>query len=196
MKIRSVIFLICMFMFVSATSQDLVRWGVKFGLDVPTNKSDFRTDIKYKKTFNYNVGFQLRVGERFYGHAEVDYIINKCTLDYLDYNDTTNQNTTHSIELGYLAVPLQAGYSILQFDHFALRALLGVQYRVLVRLSKNDINLKRTDMNVHNLDFIGGLGVDIYSFTLDIGYRKSLLAVMPKSKHYRDMLTLSIGLIF
>lgn len=193
MKVRYIIVLICLFVCVSAVSQDLVRWGVKFGLDVPTNKNDFSKNILYKNTFNYNVGFQLRVGERLYGHAEVDYIINKCTLDYID---TTNQTTTHSIELGYLAVPLQAGYSILQFDHFALRALLGVQYRALVRLSKNDINLKRTDLNVHNLDFIGGLGVDIYSFTLDIGYRKSLLAVMPKSKHYRDMLTLSIGLIF
>lgn len=193
MKVRYIIVLICLFVCVSAVSQDLVRWGVKFGLDVPTNKNDFSKNILYKNTFNYNVGFQLRVGERLYGHAEVDYIINKCTLDYID---STNQTTTHSIELGYLAVPLQAGYSILQFDHFALRALLGVQYRALVRLSKNDINLKRTDLNVHNLDFIGGLGVDIYSFTLDIGYRKSLLAVMPKSKHYRDMLTLSIGLIF
>lgn len=193
MKVRYIIVLICLFVCVSAVSQDLVRWGVKFGLDVPTNKNDFSKNILYKNTFNYNVGFQLRVGERLYGHAEVDYIINKCTLDYID---TTNQTTTHSIELGYLAVPLQAGYSILQFDHFAFRALLGVQYRALVRLSKNDINLKRTDMNVHNLDFIGGLGVDIYSFTLDIGYRKSLQAVMPKSKHYRDMLTLSIGLIF
>jgi len=52
MKIRSVIFLICMFMYVSATSQDLVQWGVKFGLDVPTNKKDFNKDILYKKTFN------------------------------------------------------------------------------------------------------------------------------------------------
>lgn len=193
MKVRSIIVLICLFAYVSAVSQDLVKWGVKFGLDVPTNKNDFSKDILYKKTFNYNVGFQLRVGERFYGHAEVDYIINKCTLDF---NDSTNQSTTHSIELGYLAVPLQAGYSILQFDHFTFRALLGMQYRALVRLSKNDINLIRTDMNVHNLDFVGGLGVDIYSFTIDFGYRKSLPAIMPDSKHYRDMFTFSIGLIF
>jgi hypothetical protein len=72
-------------------------------LDVPTDKNDFIKNVLYKNTFNYNVGFQLRVGERLYGHAEVDYIINKCTLDYID---TTNQTTTHSIELGYLAVPL------------------------------------------------------------------------------------------
>lgn len=170
-------------------SQDLVQWGIKFGFDVPTNTKDFNTDLAYKKTINYNVGLQLRVGERWFGQTGVEYHINKCSLLW---KDTSHQD----MELGYLSIPLQAGFDIIQSEKVSFRAMLGVQYRALVRLSKNDIGIENKHFNIHNFDFIGGLGLDIYSFTLDFGYRKTVNPIMPNSKHYRDMFIMSVGLIF
>jgi len=190
MIIKKILLLVvCLFLLHTVFSQDLVQWGIKFGFDVPTNTKDFNADLAYKKTINYNVGLQLRVGERWFGQTGVEYHINKCSLLW---QDTSHQD----MELGYLSIPLQAGFHIIQSEKVAFRAMLGVQYRALVRLSKNDIGIENNHFNIHNFDFIGGLGLDIYSFTLDFGYRKTVNPIMPNSKHYRDMFIMSVGLIF
>lgn len=183
--------LLLSFMSYLVSAQDIVHWGVRFGFDIPTNKKDFNSDLEYKKTLNYNVGFQVRVGERLFGQIGVDYHINKCQFIWKD----TIVSVQH-IELGYLAVPIEAGFHILRTEKLSFRAKAGLQYRVLVRLSKNDIGIKRKDFQQHNLDAIVSLGLDVYSFTFDVGYRKSFFHLMPTSAHYRDMFTLSLGLIF
>ena len=192
MKMKSQLFLSIIFVFcISTQAQELVKWGVKFGFDIPTNRQNFSNLLQYNESINYNVGFQLRVGRRIYGNVGIDYYINKCTFDWKD-----TINPYQIIEFSYLAIPLQAGFQIVKTKTASVRILLGLQYRVLMRLSKNDINLYRADFQIHNLDLMGGVGLDLYSFTLDVGYRKNLYPVMPASSHYRDMIALSVGLIF
>lgn len=182
-------FLSFVFFFACASAQDIVKWGVKFGYDIPTNTKDFNASLAYDRTINYNVGLQLRVGERWFGQTGIEYHINKCSLLW---QDTSRQN----IELGYMAIPLQAGFHIIQTEKVSFRAMLGLQYRALLRLTKNDIGVEKKHFQVHNLDFMGGLGLDVYAFTLDVGYRKTTHSIMPDSKHYRDMFVLSVGLMF
>ncbi len=192
MKIKTFLLLLILLVSVAfAPAQQLLHWGIKFGLDVPANKNDFSPKFTYDKTLNYNLGFQLRIGERWFGQVGIDYHINKCSLMWKD-TITSNQN----LELGYLTVPLQAGFHIVQNDNVSFRIMLGFQYKVLVYLSKNDIGIDRNYFQVHNMDLMGGLGLDFYSFTFDIGYRKSLFPIVADSKHYRDMLSLSLGLNF
>ncbi len=192
MKIKCFLLTTCLlFMLHIVSAKDILQWGVRFGFDVPTNKKDFTTSLAYKRTLNYNVGLQLRVGERFFGQAGLDYHINKCQLIWKD----TLSSVQH-IELGYLALPIEVGFHIVETKKLSFRANAGLQYRVLVRLSKNDIGIKRKDFQQHNLDAIVSLGLDVYSFTFDVGYRKSFFHLMPTSAHYRDMFTLSLGLIF
>lgn len=183
-----IFFSVCSF---QTSAQELLRWGIKFGLDIPSNQKDFTEVWTYKSTFNYNIGFQLRVGGRLYAHTGLDYHINKCKLNFID---STTQ--LHSIELGYVSLPLQFGYHLVEGRNVSLRFLTGLQYRTLIRLTKNDIGLLKSNMQIHNMDLLAGLGLDLYSFTFDVGYRKSFQAIIPNSEHYRDMLTLSLGLIF
>ncbi len=192
MKVKCLSIITLLFLILNvASTQNMLHWGVRFGFDVPTNKKDFSNSLKYEQTLNYNVGFQLRVGNRLFGQTAVDYYINKCKFIWQD-----TAISKESMELSYLAIPVEAGFHIFQINKFSLRAMAGLQYRALVRLTKNDIGIEKKHFQQHNLDAIASLGVDVYSFTVDIGYRKSFFPVMPASSHYRDMFTLSLGLIF
>ena len=174
-----------------AQAQDLVHWGIKFGVDIPTNKQNYSELLMYNKTINYNAGLLLRIGDRWFGQIGADYHINKCTFDWED-----TLSSIQNLELGYLSFPLQAGFYIVQGDEVSFRTLLGFQYKALVYLSKNDIGIARNYFQVHNLDVSGSLGLDFYSFNFDVGYRKSLFPVVSQSKHYRDMIFISAGLVF
>jgi hypothetical protein len=183
--------LVTIFLFSSANAQQLVHWGINFGLDIPTNKNDFSPQMKYDKTLNYNIGLHLKVGNRWFGQTGLNYHINKCSFTWKD-----SISTFQNLELGYMTIPLQAGFYIVKTKKVSFRVMLGLQYKALVYLSKNDLGIEKNYFNVHNMDLMGGLGLDFYSFTFDLGYRKSMFAVKQDSKNFRDMLALSVGLDF
>ena len=167
--------------------QRLVQLGLQFGLDVPLNKKPLSENFLMNKSTNFEVGAYLRVGTQFFGQFGAMYYINK--------TDLTRDSLESAVELGQINIPLMAGYRHAIGKSTFFRCMLGVQYRGLVRVSNNILEVNKNTFNKNNMDIIGGIGLDVSIITLDVSYRKALVPLMEGSKNYQDVVNISVGFL-
>ncbi len=170
-----------------AKGQNLVQTGLQFGLDVPLNKKTLGENFTMDKSTNFEIGAHVRVGTNFFGQVGIGYYINKTFLRM----DTLRSD----VELGQINVPMLAGYRHKLGKSTFFRLMLGIQYRGLVRVSNNILEVDKNTFNKHNMDVIGGIGFDISVVTLDVSYRKSIKPLVDGSKNYQDVVNFSVGFL-
>ena len=167
--------------------QRLVQVGLQFGLDVPLNKKPLGLNFTMDKSTNFEVGAHVRIGKQFFGQVGAGYYVNKTFL---------NLDTLQSaVELGQINVPILAGFRHALGKTTYFRCMLGIQYRGLVRVSKNILEIDRNTFNKNNMDFIGGIGFDVSIITLDVSYRKAVVPLVKDSKNYQDVVNFSVGFL-
>lgn len=168
--------------------QKLVRVGLNFGFDIGTNKKDLGENFTFDKSTNFEVGAYVRIGHSFFGQVGGGYYINKTYM--------SRDSLSSAVELGQINIPILGGYKVALGKTTYFRCMLGIQYRGLVRVSKNGIGATKDTFNKNNMDVIGGIGFDVSVITLDVSYRKAIIPLVDGSKHYQDVVNLSIGFLF
>lgn len=167
--------------------QNLVQIGLQFGLDVPLNKKPLAENFTMSKSTNFEIGAHVRVGTKFFGQVGMGYYINKTNLTF----DTLRSD----VELGYINVPMLAGYRHKLGKSTFIRATLGIQYRGLVRVSQNILDIDRNTFNKNNMDVVVGVGIDVSVLTVDVSYRKAVKPLVNGSKNYQDVVNISVGFL-
>jgi hypothetical protein len=171
-----------------AQAQKLVSGGLRFGVEAPTNRKPLGEGFTCDKTVNFEIGVYVRVGRRFFGQMGGNYFINKTWL--------TRDTLTSAVEFGQINVPLWAGWRNPIGKTTFFRAMLGLQYRGLVRVSPNGVGVDRATFNSNNMDIMGGIGFDISIITLDVYYRKACIPLVAGSAYYQDGVHFSVGFLF
>jgi hypothetical protein len=170
-----------------AQGQNLVQVGIQFGLDVPLNKKPLGENFTMSKSTNFEIGAHVRIGTNFFGQVGIGYYINKTNL--------TLDSLRSDVELGHINVPMLAGYRHKLGKSTFIRATLGIQYRGLVRVSKNILDVDRNTFNKNNMDVIAGIGIDVSVLTVDVSYRKAIKPLVNGSKNYQDVVNISVGFL-
>ena len=176
----------------SAQQNHLVHGGVHFGFEIPLNKKTFNTDFKIYQSLNFKVGAMIRIGYSVFGQIGFYYDVNKLQVENL------RNNPSSAVELGFLKIPFLLGYGYSFGTKNLLRVHIGLQYDALVHMSKNKINLEKKEFNIHNMNILGSIGVDLHNISIDISYEKAIkpMAASTESKRYADMLCLILGVVF
>lgn len=183
--------ILIIFLCFSVNAQRLVRVGIDVAFDIPLHQKTFSTNFAINKSINYEFGAFVRVGKTFYGQVGFNYYINKLMINNVLIDSSS------AIEIGQINLPILFVYGYKFSKKKMLRVNLGVQYRGVVRLTKNIIRFDKSQINIHNMDVLLGMGIDISNFSFDISYKKSVkpLAIQKNSEYYQDMLALSFGVI-
>ena len=185
---KKYIFIILLFSFsFFSQGQNLVQVGLQFGLDVALNKKPLGENFTMSKSTNFEIGAHVRIGKNFFGQIGIGYYINKTMLSL----DTLRSD----VELGQINVPILAGYRYALGKSTFIRATLGIQYRGLVRVSKNILDVNRNTFNISNMDIIAGVGIDVSVLTVDVSYRKAVKPLVDGSKNYQDVINISVGFL-
>lgn len=189
---RTCTILIFTIMTLPAFSQiKIIGWGLETGFELPTGSiTESFNGLNYEQLSNFQLGMQIRLGHIVYGGSGLRYYINKQTWTRSD----TNADLNHDC----LGIPLQMGISVINSRLFKLRLTLGVEYRFLVWISPNDLNIKinNKELNRNYIDFTGGLGFDFRKITLDAYYQQNMSSVIKNSNSKTGHLWGTIGFLF
>jgi hypothetical protein len=166
---------ICIFSLyhVSAQNEKSEKSGSKkeffcFGPKIAVNFTNFSNAINADFLPGADLGLFFRFNiARFYIQPEVNYVIR-------NLNITTGESGTilhfEKTQTHFINVPIFVGYRIVDFRLFKLRIFAGPEFNFSVNNS--------VMYGEYQLGFQGGLGVDLWRFTVDAGY--SFLADVQK----------------
>ncbi|MDR0368856.1 MAG: porin family protein [Bacteroidales bacterium] len=177
----------CILAFSFVYGQNLVQVGIQFGLDAPLNKKPLADNFTMSRSFNFEAGACVRVGADFFGQTGVTYYVNKTILSF----DTLSSD----VELGQINIPFLAGYRHAVGKSTFVRVMAGIQYRGLVRVSENILEVNKNTFRKNNMDVIVGVGIDVSLITLDVSYRKAVKPLVSGSKNYQDVVNISVGFL-
>lgn len=136
-------------------------WGPKVGVDLltPTVKRD---DIETQIKSNYQVGFFLQFGRKFYIQPEFYYAIQK------EPGYTTNEMAVNEVTINTLKVPLMLGMRLINLKVISAHIMAGPSASFLLKESVTDPTNPRPKSN---FALQAGGGIDLLGFiTLDVRY--------------------------
>ncbi len=152
----------------SKSDQPKFWFGPKVGLDLATPTID-QNQIESEVKTNYQFGFFLQFGRKFYIQPELYYAVQKEGIDSL----STNLNTVNSIKL-----PVMFGMRLFNLKVISGHIMAGptASYIVSEKLETTNTNINyASDRKKFNLALQGGAGVDVIGFiTLDVRYSVDL----------------------
>ncbi len=181
----------CLFSAGQAGAQHrFARWGLFAGLELPIQIEDAYGDLRCLRTSDFNFGIQMRFGNSLHLNTGIRYFADRQTF--------TRSDSSAGLKNAYLGIPVQLGLNLLDFGNCKLRLATGMEYRALVWISPNDldIRIKGEEFNQNNLDWISSLGIDWNRLTLDFSYRRTLTSVLQHSKTNTNRVWISLGFLF
>jgi hypothetical protein len=143
---------------------------IQFGPQFSSNITSAVTDDFSSKSSGTDIGFAgfARVNLLlFYGQAEFGYAKNKFSVSQTGIGET-------EYELSGTDASLIAGYKILPFGKLGnLRVFVGYNWKHYSDIKANN-NLSLIAFEQDNSSILGGVGVDVWKFTLDARYLAGL----------------------
>lgn len=159
--------MLILFAVVAAMSVNSANAQFNLGVKVAVNATNYN-----KQTTLYpgaDIGFFLRLGDRFYFQPEVCYSFKSTKLDDAgSFLHEVQENTR--LHQHFIDVPVLLGYNFINKDKFKFHLFIGPRFGF-----RMGSNLKEIDPLVDeegNMQWAGqvGLGFDIGRFTLDVRY--------------------------
>lgn len=161
---------------IGMSSQNPFELGAKVGANI-NQLSTSLNDYTNQNYMGYNLGLFSRFNfERFHIQPELYYSHNGGNME--GPLGQVVKVRTHSANL-----PILLGYKVLDFEQFNLRLNAGAYasyafYQDVESNIQGQTPFVREKMNNLNVGVVGGLGVDIWRFTIDARYNWGLLNVL------------------
>ena len=146
----------------AAAGAQALKTGLFVGTRLPFHTESEGAAYRCSGNSNMDISYQLKYGYRLHVQGG---------LLYMSSNRRVTPLATDSfadVRLGYVGIPLQAGYSFVDRKDLQLRVLGGGCYRIPVMVSPNDLELARHDFSTHNAEIFGGLGCIYGKLALDV----------------------------
>lgn len=144
----------------------------------------------------FNIGFNLRFGDRFQFEPGVHYAIHGMAFD-----GALSADSLDKIAMHFIKVPILANINVINSDFFRLRLYGGWMNNILLKVDNNNY-LSKDDLNIYTGGIHFGTGVDLTGLTIDLSYEVGMLdmfksgligsALYPKNTQ-NNVLTLSVG---
>ncbi|MBP9133926.1 MAG: PorT family protein [Saprospiraceae bacterium] len=151
---------------------------------------------KNEVRIGFNIGFDLRFGERFQFAPGIHYAIHGMAFDGALAADSLDRIALHLIK-----IPLLANVNVINSNFFRLRLYGGWMNNILLKVDNNKY-LAKEDMNIYTGGILFGTGVDLSGLTLDLSYEVGMLdmfkggfmvnTIYPQNTQ-NNVLTLSVG---
>lgn len=153
--------------------------------------------------FGYQIGGFLRYGERFYVQSGLTYFSMNSRLSYPIPVPSPGApvEVADRVNVRYLQLPLLVGVRFYQQERRDLRLRLqaGPALSMLTGVNNNGLRLDSNDYRNLWFGAQAGLGMDVWFFSLNLGYQWGLSNAFSNSYNqdgsYR-MTTLSLGMTF
>jgi hypothetical protein len=126
------------------------------------------TTTRYKAAFGYQLGADLRFGDRLFFQPGAFISRNATVVTVDDFEHTTIEKDLIRTSLKLRAL---AGYRIIDSYQFDLRLAVGPSYDVLLSVDdkQDGIGWNQGDFNKGSFNFDAGLGFDMGYFSLEPG---------------------------
>ncbi|MBO4403313.1 MAG: outer membrane beta-barrel protein [Bacteroidales bacterium] len=180
----------CLFLMPALSYGQLVRWGLYAGTQLPFHTEAVGNNINYLENANFNVGAQLKLDLRLHCQTGIGCSVHSQSVR------RTDLDTAADLRSNYINIPLLAGFNLIDQDAFKLRITGGVEYRMLVWVSPNDLSLQKSDFNLHNGNLIGGVGLNLNRLSLDVQCRHPFTSVMKEVDKENLSFWLAVGFFF
>lgn len=173
-----------------------------FGPRLAVNFSNEFLSKTFKADFapgaDFGLFFRISLPARLYLQPEVNYSIRNSKFnnldDLLDSFDDSFKHKSHLID-----IPILLGYKIVKSKIFNLRIFIGPEIGIRIDDNIKAITTKNFTDNF-NFGFQGGLGIDIWRFTIDAGYvyqaaknKPEIAAIAGKKYSQENMFKIGIG---
>lgn len=170
-------------------SQQLVHWGLQFGINATPGFEDAHDGWKCKQKSIYDFGLQFRIGGRLYAATGLDCFVAKQHFSAGD--------SICDLKQDMIGIPLQVGFHLVDRKDWKLHVNTGLEFRTAVYLSPNDWDIERKskEINCNHIDYIGGFGLDRGKLTLDLAYRHAFQGLLSGSTAGNDQLWISVGVL-
>lgn len=135
-------------------------FGPKVGVNLFTPTID-QDDIKTQINSNYQAGFFLQFGRKFYIQPEFYYAVQK------EPGITTNEEVT----INTLKVPLMLGMRLINLKVISLHIMAGPSASFLLKESVTNPDRKKSNFNLQaggGIDLIGLITLDV-RYSIDLG---------------------------
>ena len=172
------------------TRAQLVHWGLSAGTHLPFHTEIENADFHSLEKNNFNFGLQLKVGHRLHGQTGILYFVNNHNMTETKLDSTTD------LQANYLGIPLQVGLNLINGEEFKLRITGGIEYRMLVWVSPNDLEIKKSDLTTNNADMFGGAGISLGKFTFDVLCKHPFTPVLKDAEKSKISCWLNMGFFF
>jgi len=137
-------------------------WGPKVGVDLLTPTID-QNEIQSQIKSNYQVGFFLQFGRKFYIQPEFYYATQK---EHANGAIDDIVSTASDVTVNTLKVPLMLGMRLVNLKVISAHIMAGPSASFLLKESTTDPNRKKS-----NFALQAGGGIDLIGlFTLDVRY--------------------------
>lgn len=178
-----------------------VHLGAFIGPNLSTHAVE-GNEFNASNRFGYQLGGFLRYGEFIYLQSGLTYFSMNSRLSSLITGLPPGGPTevADKVNVRYLQLPVLAGVRFFQQDrrNLALRLQGGGNVSMLMGVSNNALQLSSNDYQNLWLGAQAGLGMDVWFFSLDLGYQWGLSNAFSRENfdgRYR-MTTLSLGVTF
>lgn len=180
-----------------------VHIGVFIGPNLSTHAVE-GDELNASNRFGYQLGGLLRYGDRVYLQSGLTYFSMSSRLSYPIPIPVPSPGApvevADRVNVRYLQLPVLAGVRFYQQRRrdLGLRLQAGPAISMLMGVNDNELQLSSNDYRNLWLGAQAGLGMDVWFFTLDLGYQWGLSNAFSRENYdgrYR-MTTLSLGITF
>lgn len=171
-----------------------VQFNPQLGMNF-MNFSNPPANVEYKGKVGFSLGGDVRFGEKFQFQPGLHFI-NSVT----SYETTEGEVVTEDVLHKYIKLKALGAYNIVDSEQFKFRVNFGPSYDFLLSAKTKDTETDlKEDFKNGTFYLQGGLGVDFFFLTADLGYAQGLSQTFagegaPDSK--TSGLYFSVGVVF
>lgn len=173
-----------------------LQYGFKLGTDIMVSSKQLSSCDELNQFYSGMFGFYLRGGYKYiFGEIGFNYIFYKGRYEVTMDNGILLPEET--VESRYFHIPLKiVGYIPIK-DNFAFIPNVGIVYKPLIHVTKNDIYYSKHNLQKHQFLFTAGVGFKIKFVTVDVSYCKDLKPYyQDKSSMKPSYVNVSLGIMF
>lgn len=173
-----------------------LQYGFKLGTDIMVSTKQLSVYDNLNQFYSGMFGFYVRGGYKYiFGELGFNYIFYKGRYEVTMNNGILLPEET--VESRYFQIPLKVvGYIPIK-DNFAFTPNVGIIYKPLIHVTKNDILYSKNNLQAHQFLFTAGVGFKIKFVTMDVAYCKDLKPYyQDKSSEKPSYINVSLGIMF
>jgi hypothetical protein len=149
----------------------------------------------------WNLGFFMKYGQRPFYQVEFRWMRADNTINY-EYQP--GQVISGDVPFHEFQVPVKVGYTIVRKPAFKWHVNGGMSIGTVFLFSQNNFEFERNDMTNPQVGIIGGTGIQIMNFILDLDYSYHLTDLFKGDEQdlgvdfgaHLQVISLKVGMVF